>query len=78
MRASLSLLLLASAAAFGQPADLVLRNGKIVTMSAAAPVVQALAVRGETISAVGSGASACGNTSMNTCATAVTTPSVTL
>jgi predicted amidohydrolase YtcJ len=58
MRVSLSLLLLVSSAAFGQPADLVLRNGKIVTMSAAAPVVQALAVRGETISGVGSDADA--------------------
>src|SRR4051794_12771015 len=58
MRVSLSLLFVASSAAFGQPADLVLRNGKIVTMSAAAPVVQALAVRGETISGVGSDADA--------------------
>src|SRR3954453_17814522 len=58
MRASLSLLLLASFAAFAQPADLVLRNGKIVTLGAAAPVVQALAVRGEKISAVGSDADA--------------------
>src|SRR3954464_10072612 len=58
MRASLSLLLLASSAAFAQPADLVIRNGKIVTMSAATPVVQALAVRGETISATGSDADA--------------------
>ncbi len=58
MRASLSLLLLASSSAFAQPADLVIRNGKIVTMSAAAPVVQALAVRGETISNVGSDADA--------------------
>jgi predicted amidohydrolase YtcJ len=47
-----------TAVAFAQPADLVLRNGKIVTMSAAAPVVQALAVRGEKISAVGSNADA--------------------
>src|SRR5438045_7417538 len=43
-----------SATSFAQPADLVLRNGKIVTMSAASPVVQALAVRGEKISALGS------------------------
>src|SRR4051794_16081598 len=47
-----------SAAAFAQPADLVLRNGKIVTMNPAAPVVQALAVRGEKITAVGSDAEA--------------------
>src|SRR4051794_9911907 len=58
MRASLSLALLVSSAAFGQPADLVLRNGKIVTMSVATPVVQALAVRGETISSTGSDADA--------------------
>src|SRR3954447_22543597 len=45
-----------SASAFAQPADLVLRNGKIVTMSAASPAVQALAVRGEKISALGSDA----------------------
>ena len=43
-----------SAAAFAQPADLVLRNGKIVTENAAAPVVQAIAVRGDRISALGS------------------------
>jgi predicted amidohydrolase YtcJ len=58
MRASLPLLLLASWSAFAQPADLVIRNGKIVTMSAAMPVVQALAVRGEKISATGSDADA--------------------
>jgi predicted amidohydrolase YtcJ len=58
MRASLSLILLALPSAFAQPADLVIRNGKIVTMSAVTPVVQALAVRGETISHVGSDADA--------------------
>jgi predicted amidohydrolase YtcJ len=42
-----------SAVALAQPADLVLRNGKIVTMNGAAPVAQALAVRGERIAAVG-------------------------
>jgi predicted amidohydrolase YtcJ len=42
-----------SAAAIAQPADLVLRNGKIVTMNSAAPVVQALAVRGDRIAALG-------------------------
>ncbi len=46
-------LALLSAAAFAQPADLVLRNGKIVTMNALQPVVQALAVRGERIIALG-------------------------
>ena len=49
---------ISAAAAFGQPADLVLRNGKIVTMNAAAPVAQAIAVRGEKISALGSEADA--------------------
>jgi predicted amidohydrolase YtcJ len=42
------------AAAFAQPADLVLRNGKIVTLNGAAQAVQALAVRGEKVSALGS------------------------
>ena len=36
-----------------QPADLVLRNGKIVTMESAAPQVQALAARGGKIIALG-------------------------
>ena len=36
-----------------QPADLVLRNGKIVTMNAAAPTAQAIAVRGGKITALG-------------------------
>jgi len=36
-----------------QPADLVLRNGKIVTVDEAKPQVQALAVRGDTILALG-------------------------
>ncbi len=39
---------------FGQPARLVLRNGKIVTMNAAAPTAQALAVQGDRIVAIGS------------------------
>ncbi len=42
------------ASAFAQPADLVLRNGKIVTMNPAAPAAQALAVRGDKIAALGS------------------------
>jgi predicted amidohydrolase YtcJ len=49
----LLLVLVAVLAAFGQPADLVLRNGKIVTMNAAAPAAQALAVRGDRITALG-------------------------
>jgi predicted amidohydrolase YtcJ len=44
---------LACAAAFGQPADLVLRNGKIVTMNAAQPNAEAMAVRGDRIAALG-------------------------
>ena len=51
-------LFLACAVAFGQPADLVLRNGKIVTMNAAQPVVEALAVRGDRIAALGGNADA--------------------
>jgi predicted amidohydrolase YtcJ len=37
-----------------RPADLVLRNGKIVTVDAAKPEAQAIAVSGDTIAAVGS------------------------
>src|SRR5207302_8544060 len=37
-----------------KPADLVLRNGKIITVDEAKPVVEALAVSGDTITAVGS------------------------
>ena len=43
-----------AAQAFAQPADLVLRNGKIVTMNPAAPAAQAIAVRGDKITALGS------------------------
>ncbi len=44
--------------ASAQPADLVLRNGKIATMSAAQPTVQALAARGDRIAWLGSNADA--------------------
>lgn len=44
---------LLSATAFAQPADLVLRRGKIVTMNALQPVVQALAVRGDRVTSLG-------------------------
>ncbi len=54
----LALAALSSAAALAQPADLVLRNGKIATMNAAKPIVQALAARGDRISAMGSDADA--------------------
>ena len=47
------LLFLSAATLLAQPADLVLRNGKIVTMNAAAPTMQALAVRGDKITALG-------------------------
>ena len=46
------------AAAFAQPADLVLRNGKVVTMNAAAPMAQAIAVRGGRVTALGSDSAA--------------------
>jgi predicted amidohydrolase YtcJ len=49
---------LAAASAFAQPADLVLRNGKIVTMNPASPTAQALAVRGDRIVALGADAGA--------------------
>ncbi len=52
------LLFMTVSVAFAQPADLVLRNGKIVTVNAAQPVVQALAVRGDRITALGSDADA--------------------
>jgi len=54
MRALPILLAASSAAAFAQPATLVLRNGKIATMNAAAPVAEAIAVRGDKITALGS------------------------
>jgi predicted amidohydrolase YtcJ len=50
---ALGLLLVASACA-PQPADLVLRNGKIVTVDARRPEARAIAVSGYTITAVGS------------------------
>jgi hypothetical protein len=51
MRASV--FFLSAAAILAQPADLVLRNGKIVTMNPAAPAAQAIAVRGDKITALG-------------------------
>ncbi len=45
---------LSAAMAFGQPADLVLRNGKIVTLEKSAPEAQGLAARGGKIVAAGS------------------------
>src|SRR5450432_234398 len=43
-----------AAAALAQPADLVLRNGKIVTMNQSVPGAQAIAIRGGRIVAIGS------------------------
>ncbi|HEY2015357.1 MAG TPA: amidohydrolase [Bryobacteraceae bacterium] len=43
-----------TAAAFAQPADLVLRNGKVVTMNASQPAAQFIAVRGDKVAALGS------------------------
>src|SRR3954451_20211702 len=45
--------LLITSALFAQPADLVLRNGKIVTMNPAQATAQAIAVRGDRITALG-------------------------
>ena len=45
-------------AVYAQPADLVLRNGKIVTMNPAAPTAQLLAARGDRIVALGANADA--------------------
>ncbi|HEV2444867.1 MAG TPA: amidohydrolase family protein, partial [Candidatus Sulfopaludibacter sp.] len=42
-----------SGALFAQPADLVLRNGKVATLNSAQPLAQALAVRGDRIAAAG-------------------------
>lgn len=55
-RASLALLACSFAAAAQTPSDLVLRNGKIVTLEASAPVTQAIAITGDRITAVGSNA----------------------
>ncbi len=48
------LLFFVATVAFAQPADLVLRNGKIVTMNAATPAAEAIAVHGDKIAALGS------------------------
>src|SRR5207302_1296696 len=49
----LAIAALTAAALFAQPVDLVLRNGKIVTMNPAQPTAQAIAVRGGRITALG-------------------------
>jgi predicted amidohydrolase YtcJ len=48
------LLIFNLSAAHAQPADTVLRNGKVVTMDRSKPLAEALAIRGDTILAVGS------------------------
>ncbi len=50
----LALLAVASACGRPEPADLVLRNGKIVTVDSQVPLAQAVAIKGYTILAVGS------------------------
>src|SRR4051812_38472219 len=60
------LFFLAAAGLFAQPADLVLRNGKIVTMNPAAPTAQAIAVRGDRIAALGPDSAAASWTGPNT------------
>jgi predicted amidohydrolase YtcJ len=67
MRVLLPVLLAEFAASLlAQPADLVLRNGKIVTMNPAAPTAQALAVRGGKITAMGADGAASQWTGPNT------------
>jgi predicted amidohydrolase YtcJ len=56
----ISFLFVFAAAAFAQPADMILRNGKIVTEWAAKSVAQAMAVRGGKVAALGSNADAQG------------------
>jgi len=57
VRTVLTLLVVALAGfAQQQPADLILRNGRIVTLEASKPTAQALAVRGDRIAAVGTNA----------------------
>jgi len=59
MRVLLPVTILAFAVSLqSQPADLVLRNGKIVTMNAAAPTAQAIAVRAGKITALGADSAA--------------------
>jgi predicted amidohydrolase YtcJ len=53
MRFSIILGAFSATVALSQPADLVLRNGKIVTMNAAQPAVQAIGIRGDKITALG-------------------------
>ncbi len=57
VRTVLTLLVVALAGfAQQQPADMILRNGRIVTLEASKPTAQALAVRGDRIAAVGTNA----------------------
>jgi predicted amidohydrolase YtcJ len=63
MRFAIFLMACSALAAFAQPqssqyADLVLRNGKIVTLNSATPVAQAVSIRGDRIVALGRDADA--------------------
>ena len=51
--AALAFVLLGSGAALAQPADLILRNGRIHTVDAASRTVQAVAIRDSRFTAVG-------------------------
>ena len=55
-RSSCFALVLGAALLSAQPADLVLRNGKIVTLEQATPLVHSIAITGEHITAVGTDA----------------------
>jgi predicted amidohydrolase YtcJ len=54
LAAPLMLMLVSACASKVEPADMVLHKGKIVTIDPAKPEVQAIAIRGEVIAAVGS------------------------
>ena len=54
----IALAALSAAVGLSQPASLVLRNGKIATMNSAQPIVQAVVVQGDKITALGSNADA--------------------
>ena len=49
--------LLSASFAHAQPADIVLTNGRVITLDAKSSVASAIAIRGETITAVGDDAS---------------------
>ncbi len=59
-RILLSLLILGGALLYAQPADVILHNGKIVTVDAQFRIVDAIAVRGDRVVAVGTSANILG------------------